>query len=249
MSQPVWKTLHALGDLGCIYADETGAYAPEAEIWEEYEPDPQENFPDDECGSRADDDEDWCRATRAQHTVEAGGTGEDTSAQACRHFTLDRHNRQRFRVYRIVLGQLERKQLPDGGWTVDAWFGDDLGSAARSAGVTRESLVDGFCSPDPVERYWAYDAVGCYHGWDNLDDYPLDLSEKELRAREDRQAEREKLRDRDARHRAARVALVTVPHARCANSNTCVEHARNKRVPSCKPPARPAGRGKGRRLP
>jgi hypothetical protein len=247
VSQPVWKTLRALGDLGRIYADETGVYTPEAEVWIEYAPDASEEFPDDECDSRADNpdaDDYWCRATRAQHAVEAGGTGKDVSAEACRHFTLDRRNRQRFKVYRIILDQLERKQLPDGDSTIDDWF--DLYSVARSAGVTHESLVDGFSSADPVDRYWAYDAVGRYHGWDNFDQYPLDLSEKELRAREDAQDAKERWGQR----RAAITALTTVPHARCANSPTCVEHAHNKRVPSCKKPApRAPSRGKGRRLP
>lgn len=242
--QPIWKTLHTLGDLGCIYADETSVYPPELEIWDEYEPELREKFSDDECNSFDDVRDDWCRATRAQHRREAGGTGEEVTTKACDSFTVDRHNRKRFKVYRVVLDQLDRRQLPDGSSTVDEWFGDDLDSVASSAGTTRQALVDDLCSDDPVKRWGAYYSVGSHFGWDNFDSEPLDLSERELQAREDRQSTAQKQR----RQRITRAA--TAPHARCADSTTCAEHAHDKRVPSCKEPDPSSqSRTKGRRLP
>jgi hypothetical protein len=48
---------------------------------------------------------------------------------------------------------------------------------------TMEELVAAFCSDDPKERARAYQTVGEYHGWQNLDSYPLELTIDECRER------------------------------------------------------------------
>jgi hypothetical protein len=42
-----------------------------------------------------------------------------------------------------------------------------------------EEVVKSFCSEDPVERARAYELVGFYHGWINLDSYPIELTYEE----------------------------------------------------------------------
>lgn len=39
MSQPHWKLYKSVGDIGNIYTDTTGVYAPEAEVFQEYDDD------------------------------------------------------------------------------------------------------------------------------------------------------------------------------------------------------------------
>lgn len=46
-----------------------------------------------------------------------------------------------------------------------------------------EDMVEAFCSDDPLRRADAYRAVGVYHGFDNLDMYPLTLSRSEVKKR------------------------------------------------------------------
>jgi hypothetical protein len=48
-----------------------------------------------------------------------------------------------------------------------------MDAVASCAGTTKEALEQQFCSDDPLERARAYRDVGEYHGWDNLDEYPL----------------------------------------------------------------------------
>ena len=46
--------------------------------------------------------------------------------------------------------------------------------------ITEEELVRLFCSDDPLERAQAWRIVGDYHGYENLDSYPLKLNRKEV---------------------------------------------------------------------
>lgn len=202
MSRPVWKTLQSLGDRGNIYVDEDGD--AHVELWDEYGPDEEAEYEDDECSnSVGENDEGWCEATRAQHTVEAGGTGEEVSAEACGAFEPET-NRTRFQVYRFGLDRFSmHKELFDEDWKIipygfhlrtdlpypvesyEQWFSKDLDGIADSVSTTRQELAEALCSADPLDRFWAYDAIGGVHGFENFDDYPLDLSERELKARED----------------------------------------------------------------
>ena len=53
------------------------------------------------------------------------------------------------------------------------WFTDDLDSVASFTGIAIDTLREWFCSDDACERARAYEAIGMYHGFDNLDSYPF----------------------------------------------------------------------------
>lgn len=55
-----------------------------------------------------------------------------------------------------------------------------LSGICEFMGVKADELIKQFCSDDPLERALAWRNVGEYHGWDNLDSYPLRLSRKEV---------------------------------------------------------------------
>jgi hypothetical protein len=67
--------------------------------------------------------------------------------------------------------------------TMPAWFADDLESMARYAGRTVADLIAMFLSDKVEERAEAWLIVGDYHGFDNLDSYPLRLTRKEATRR------------------------------------------------------------------
>ena len=58
-----------------------------------------------------------------------------------------------------------------------------LKNIADFIGIAVEELVDHFCSEDALKRAVAYRAVGDYHGFNNLDDYPLTMKRREVKAR------------------------------------------------------------------
>lgn len=87
-------------------------------------------------------------------------------------------------VYRFTLDRFKMKR----GYLVALseyveWFAKDLESVASCVGSTEDELQDQFCSIDPLERAHAYRAIGEYHGFDNLDSYPLTLTRSEVEAR------------------------------------------------------------------
>jgi len=100
-----------------------------------------------------------------------------------------------YTIYRIML---ERSKLVDGylvpfkydkSWShplerYDEWFHKDLGGVASSVGATKEELEKAFTSSNPLERAHAYREIGNYHGWENLDSYPLtELTRKDVEER------------------------------------------------------------------
>lgn len=66
----------------------------------------------------------------------------------------------------------------------DEWFHAGLEDVADSIGATKEELEQAFTSANPLERARAYRVVGDYHGWENLDSYPLtELTRKDVEER------------------------------------------------------------------
>lgn len=47
-----------------------------------------------------------------------------------------------------------------------------LSNLALCTGRTELNYINMFCSEDPRVRAMAYEAIGLYHGWENLDAYP-----------------------------------------------------------------------------
>lgn len=58
-----------------------------------------------------------------------------------------------------------------------------LSNVAETCDIPEANLIRQLCSADPIERAWAYRAIGEYHGWENLDSYPLRLNKREIAER------------------------------------------------------------------
>lgn len=192
--QPVWKFVTNLGDVGYldhggyfIYEDTTGQYPPEAE-WlempEEYEQDCKK------CNGVGQLPID-CDDAEFSDCPKCSGTGISQKAN--------------YTVYRFVLEPCTYTNgiLSDNPFHPDhpAWFAhpedrrkerpqdrtylNDLAGFANDLpwGQDVEELVRLFISNNPVERADAWRAVGEYHGWENLDSYPLRLTRKEVEER------------------------------------------------------------------
>lgn len=58
-----------------------------------------------------------------------------------------------------------------------------LKNIADFIGMDVDELAGHFCSEDALQRATGYRAVGDYHGFDNLDNYPLTMKRREVKAR------------------------------------------------------------------
>lgn len=171
-NQPKWKLIANLGDVNPIeyggyfvYVDETDVYPPEAELLCE---------PSDECGR--------CHGVC--------GNDYDLCIYSCEC--------HQYTVYRFIL---ERCTLIDGILSDNrfhpehmAWFGyrdkdrpqdSDLNDVASFAAMP--DIAELLCSANPIDRACAYRAIGEYHGFENLDSYPLTLTRAEAEACYDKQ--------------------------------------------------------------
>ena len=159
--QPVWKFIANLGDAHPIkygglfvYVDETGVYPPEAELLVE------------------PSDEEWHDDDRKE--FEADGKPHESTL--------------RWKVYRFILEPCTYINgiLSDNKFHPNhpAWFAKYLHLIASSSGQPDDrAFISMFLSDDPCERAWAWRAVGEYHGWENLDSYPLTLTREEVNER------------------------------------------------------------------
>lgn len=80
-------------------------------------------------------------------------------------------------IYRFIL---DRCTLIDGILSdnayhpeISAWFADSIGAIARCNGQSELELMADLCSENPIDRAMAYRSIGHYHGFENLDPYPL----------------------------------------------------------------------------
>jgi hypothetical protein len=89
-------------------------------------------------------------------------------------------------LYRVGLDRLRRETETDdeGNETTRImpreWFLKDLGSVASYVGSSVRTLVDSLCSDDPCVRASVYQDLASYHGWQNFDSDPLELTLGEL---------------------------------------------------------------------
>lgn len=83
---------------------------------------------------------------------------------------------RRYEVYRM---DLDKEPLPD-------WI--DATDVARAVGMSATVLRKLWNHRDPQARAEARMLVASYHGWDNLDSYPLRLTKREVQARYRRRA-------------------------------------------------------------
>lgn len=103
-------------------------------------------------------------------------------------FFVYRFDLERFKLLtkddrRYLVAKAWRPNWPHSFTAYDEWFHKDLEAVAESCGTTLTKLRQCFCSEDPLERAFAWCCVGDYHGFENLDSYPLHLTEAELEAR------------------------------------------------------------------
>jgi len=100
-----------------------------------------------------------------------------------------------WQIYRFPLDRLKMVQgylvplryspdWPEPLFRYDEWFHKDLDRVASYVGQSVEELRNAFCSDDPIVRAGAYEAIGDYFGYENLDGYPLTFtSRNEVQAR------------------------------------------------------------------
>lgn len=163
MSQPIWKLLANLGDKNpldyggfFVYVDETGVYPPEVEV-----------------------------------------------VEVCDEPDYDNNDKGKWTVYRFILEPCTYIDgiLSDNPFHMahPAWFATPESERTEGRNSTTwlknlvdfcgndddgEELIRLFCSDDPLERARAWRVVGDYHGYHELDHYPLRYSSKlELKKR------------------------------------------------------------------
>lgn len=166
--QPTWKLIVNLGDVNPIdyggffvYVDETGEYEPEAELLEVP--------PDNE----------------AEYNRIPGRPMPAPTPYRVYRFRLDRCT--------FINGVLSDNRFHT---DLPAWFAKPeekradrpqdttyLSNVADCMGADLDELRAMFCSDDPIERAQAWRMVGEYHGFENLDSYPLELTRAEAVAR------------------------------------------------------------------
>lgn len=149
MSQPVWKQVWAT-DYSALYEDTTGVYDAELEIAQEYEGKPY------------------------------------TTRYCVYRLSLDRLKVVHEGPNSYLVPHKYNSTWPHPVASYEEWFSDSLAAVARSFtyGDDKEEdigacLVEDLCGTDISARACAYEAIGGYHGFDNFDSYPLDLSEEE----------------------------------------------------------------------
>ncbi len=64
-----------------------------------------------------------------------------------------------------------------------AWFAKDLADIAESNGISELEIINNLCDRDPVNRAIFYRMIAEYHGWENFDNYSLELTNDEMIAR------------------------------------------------------------------
>lgn len=150
MSQPQWELIYAT-DYSALYRDTTGVYDPELMIAQTVD----------------DADEDDIEATaavvyrfplkRCWQVIDDDGTWYLTEQNPTR-----------------------AAELPHGLRAYQPWYADDLRHVADSVGCELSGLVADLCSDDPKMLAGAFEAIGGYHGYDNLDSYPEEWTTTEF---------------------------------------------------------------------
>lgn len=185
--QPEWKLVAQLGDASpidyggyFIYEDATGVYQPEAEILQEPS--------DDEW---AQDDRD---RYRMEHdlTIEYERTHPEANWKEAAEWVEQELSSKfesglRWTVYRFILepctfinGILsDNKFHPD----YAVWFQEGLNGLCDTMGVTELQFLADICGTDTCARANAWRCVGQYHGFENLDHDPLQLTKEEVKER------------------------------------------------------------------
>lgn len=155
-NQPDW-TLVCATDYSALYTDSTGVYSPEFAIAQEF-------------------------------TSEHGTTRWSVYRFPCDRLVKIEHDDTEggeTRVYYVtetIARGYSAGTLPHPISSYREWFLQDLARVASLVGSTREDMLSDLCSDDPQRVASAYESIGGYHGFDNLDGYPSEWNEDEMRA-------------------------------------------------------------------
>lgn len=199
--QPDWKFIANLGDTHpityggyFIFIDETGVYPPKAELLQE---------PSDDEVNRDDRAKDQAERDLAR---EFEAVNPDADCAACDSYVAEHlpkrwTSRLKWTVYRFTLEpctyingilsdnkhhpdkpawftkpESERKDRPQ-----DTTYLKDVALSSGQPGVG--AFISSLTGDDVVDKAWAWRAIGEYHGFENLDHYPLSLNRAEVEAR------------------------------------------------------------------
>lgn len=113
------------------------------------------------------------------------GENDNAAKYTIHRFILDRCEQvsKDGKTFLVPFGFGSRTDLPYAIETYDEWFDKHLDEIAEFMEQSIEETREAFCSADPVIRAFAYQAIGDYFGYDNLDDYPLFLTKAEAEER------------------------------------------------------------------
>lgn len=93
-----------------------------------------------------------------------------------------RRGTTRFYVYRVSLEGFKRaNDTIVNEFGNEPWFAGDLAAVASTVDTTREDLLAALCSDEPSARAGAYQDIIGHFGTDEFDQYPLDLTESEVK--------------------------------------------------------------------
>jgi hypothetical protein len=208
--QPIWEYIDNLGDASpldygglFLYHDTTGVYGYELEKL--VEPcDEAPEVPYDYPVTELDDDDNPPGRTTC---YTCGRSWDDRISTALTPVPSGRcpfepyHDNRTWKVYRVLLDRCQvirsepdlfepgqaylvpasyRPDWPHPVASYVEWFAEDLASVAECMGTARDELVTALCSEDGKERAWAYDCIYDYHGWENGDSYPSELTRDEV---------------------------------------------------------------------
>jgi hypothetical protein len=158
--QPKWKLLANLGDVNpieyggyFIFEDGTGVYDPQGEYLE---------APDDDTGTWYVYRFDLDRCTLTTSEPDHDGSTYTVLSDNPYH-----------PLHPAWFARKDPKRPQDSG----------LEDVANFTGQDVAELEAALCSEDVIERAHAYRDIGSYHGFDNLDSYPLTLTRAEVDAR------------------------------------------------------------------
>jgi len=106
---------------------------------------------------------------------------EITEESGARSFTVYRFPLDRLKlVGGHLVSEKYSRDWPHSLASYTEWFAGSLSVVAKSIGGEKSKLIEALCSPDPFRRFWAYHAIGGYHGFTNFDSYPIQRNEREL---------------------------------------------------------------------
>ena len=167
MSQPEWKCVAQLGDASptefggyWIFVDTTGVYPPEAEFLDV--PTELDHRSEDEPCPYANGANAVVRRFILEPCTYVDGVLSDNPShpEMCAWFATTPEQ------------MLDRPQ--DGCGLLDI---------ADYCGMTVGAVIAMLCSDNPISRAHVWRLLGEYHGFDNLDEYPLHLTAKEVEER------------------------------------------------------------------